>query len=310
MTNYPVHADFKKISFKLSLNPLFLLASQPVTKLAYIVEKIDEDVVWERRKIPGFDGVTISVDLLSPKNNTEKLPCLVFIHGGGFVFHGIGYHKTIASMFAKQIPCTVVSVNYRLAPQYAYPTALEDCYEALLWVKNNAESLNIDSSRIGVCGDSAGGNLAAALAQAARDRGNNLLFQLLVCPVLDARMHTESMKQFPDTPVWNSVLNKKMWKLYKGKTDMSKTPVYASPAETENLKDLPPAFVEVNEFDCLRDEGIAYHERLLKAGVPSELNNTKGTIHGVELNFKSPVTQDMIAKRIAFAKKMFSLKKH
>ena len=159
MTNYPVHADFKKISFKLSLNPLFLLASQPVTKLAYIVEKIDEDVVWERRKIPGFDGVTISVDLLSPKKVTGNLPCLLFIHGGGFVFHGIGYHKTIASMFAKQIPCRVISVNYRLAPQYAYPTALEDCYKALLWVKNNAESLNIDSSRIGVCGDSAGGNL-------------------------------------------------------------------------------------------------------------------------------------------------------
>ena len=308
MTKYPVHPDFKKVSMKLSLNPLFLLASQPVTKLLYIMQKSDPGILWNRRRIKSYDGAEISADIFSPKNTRGPLPCLLFIHGGGFVFHGIGYHKTIASMFAKNIPCKVVSVNYRLAPQFVYPTALEDCYSALLWVKNNAESLNIDSSRIGVCGDSAGGNLAAALAQAARDQGNNLLFQLLVCPALDARMQTESMKNFPDTPVWNSTLNEKMWKLYKG----NKKPedlTYASPAEMQNLKDLPPAFIEVNEFDCLRDEGIEYHERLIKAGVSSELNNTKGTIHGVELNFSSPVTQDMIAKRIAFAKNMFSFTK-
>ncbi len=304
MTKYPVHEDFKHVSMKLSLNPLFLLASQPVTKLSYIVEKTGEDIVWERRRIQSFDGQRISVDLLSAKNETGKLPCLIFIHGGGFVFNAIGYHKTIAAMFAKQIPCKVVSVNYRLAPKYACPAAIEDCYAALSWVRENAENLQIDVDRIGVCGDSAGGNLAAALAQMARDKGIKLLFQILVCPALDARMKTESMNMFPDTPVWNAVLNAKMWKLYKRNTRPEDL-IYASPAETENLKDLPPAFVEVNEFDCLRDEGIEYHERLLKAGVMSELNNTKRTIHGVELNFTSPITQDMIEKRIAFAKKMF-----
>ncbi len=307
MTKYPVHEDFKKVSMKLSLNPLYLLASQPVTKLIYLLQRLDHNVYRTRRKIANLDGAKISIDILSPKNETGVLPCLLFIHGGGFVFNAISYHKTIAAMFAKQIPCRVISVNYRLAPKYPYPAALEDCYAALSWAKENAKELQIDNNRIGVCGDSAGGTLAAALSQITRDRGIKLLFQILVCPGLDARMGTESMRMFPDTPVWNAVLNVKMWKLYKG----NKKPedlTYASPAETENLKDLPPAFVEVNEFDCLRDEGIAYHERLLKDGVSSELNNTKGTIHGCELNFKSAITQDMIAKRIAFAKKMFSSK--
>jgi len=139
----------------------------------------------------------------------------------------------------------------------------------------------------------------------ARDRkAPRICFQMLIYPVTDARQITESIKNYTDTPLWNSRLTKKMWKLYL-KDGVPDNREYASPMEAMSFENLPDAYVEVSEFDCLRDEGIAYAEALQKSGVNVELNKTIGTIHGFEIAEKSEIVRESVARRIEALKKAF-----
>jgi acetyl esterase/lipase len=177
----------------------------------------------------------------------------------------------------------VVSVDYRLAPENPFPAGVEDCYCALVWVAAHARDLGIDVDRIAVGGASAGGALSAAVAQMARDRsGVPLALQLLIYPVIDDRMETASMRAFSATPIWNSVSNAQMWDHYLGaKRDYVSN--YAAPGRSNDLSDLPPAYVMTAEFDPLRDEGISYAQRLMQAGVSTELHCFGGACHGFDL---------------------------
>jgi len=167
--------------------------------------------------------------------------------------------------------------------------------------------LDIDVERIGICGDSAGGALAAALVHNIKARSlAPARFQMLVYPVLDASQSSESMRTCRDTPVWNSRLNRKMWKLYLSGHPGSAEDPLASPAHARTLDGLPATYVEVNEFDCLRDEALAYHERLRQSGVAVTLVRNAGTMHGFELNYDSAVTQKIIRTRISYMDTMFS----
>lgn len=265
----------------------------------------DHEVSVKKELIKSYDGEKIEILIFDPCGIKEPAPCLVYYHGGGFFFGGAGYHYKLAKQYALGTACKVVFVQYRLAPKKPHPTPAEDCHAALKWMFENADKLNVDRNKIAVGGDSAGGALAAAVCQMARDRRTDMpIFQLLVYPVTDRSMQTESCKKYTDTPMWNAKLSATMWKGYVQGED---TPdiIYASPMEAKHFGDLPSAYVETAEFDCLHDEGIAYAEALKLAGVAVELNETKGTMHGFDIAEKASTTKAAVAKRIDYMQKSF-----
>ena len=233
------------------------------------------------REIPGPDG-PVPVRVYAPAQDGPEggRPALLDIHGGGFVVGSIAMEHGLAVQVARDLGVVVVAVEYRLAPEYPFPAGLEDCYAALGWMQDNAPELGIDTGRIGVGGQSAGGGLTAATALLARDRkGPAVCFQFLGIPELDHRLETTSMRTFVDTPMWHRANAELSWRYYLG-PDVGAVSPYASPAIAPDLRGLPPAYVTTMEFDPLRDEGITYALRLMEAGVSVELHTFPGTFHG------------------------------
>ncbi len=244
-----------------------------------------DDVSRDDREIPGRAGdPDVRVRVYRPRESTRPLPAVLEIHGGGFIMGDLEMMDAFCDRAAAELPAVVISVDYRLAPEHAFPAAVEDCYAALSWLASNSESLGVDPERIAIAGQSAGGGLAAATALMARDRGGpTLCFQLLEIPELDDRLDTVSMTEFVDTPLWNRPNAVRSWSWYLGDDDLpgsADVSPYAAPARATDLSGLPPAFVSVMEFDPLRDEGLAYATRLLQAGVSTELHAYPGTFHG------------------------------
>ncbi len=276
-----------------------------ICAIANPVSNTDRKKIKSRKvKIKSFDGKCIKNTIIEPKQEKENSPCLVYFHGGAFRYPSVPYQLRMAHRYANSAQCKVVFVNYRLAPKHPFPAPVEDGYSTLKWVYENSSELGIDVNRIAVGGDSAGGALAAAIAQMSRDRnGPHVCFQLLIYPVIDCDMQTESMKTFYDTPIWDSIKSKDMWKKYLKNGDQGLL-AYASPIKAESLAGLPSAYVEIAEFDCLRDEGVNYALRLQEAGVPVELVQTKGTIHAYDMVFKS-IAKENFEKRITALNKAF-----
>ncbi len=264
-----------------------------------------KEVQVDRHCITVADGNDIELLLYTPDNLSADAPCLVYCHGGGFVFDAAPYHYQLAYTYAKTVPCKVVMVRYRLVPQVVFPVPLQDCLDAFLWVHKNAKTLGIDETRIAVGGDSAGGALAAGVAQTATKRGFSVAAQFLVYPVCDRSMNTQSNLTFTDTPMWNSTLSKKMWQLYVPDGNGSADCGLAAPAEATELDGLPTAYVETAEFDCLRDEGQNYAQRLRQSGCDVTVHQTKGTMHGFDICMKAPETVRAIDCRVKFLQKCF-----
>lgn len=268
----------------------------------------DHEVFVTRETVKSYDGIDISVFVFDPYGLEESAPALVYYHGGGFFFEGAGYHYKLAKQYALKAECRVIFVEYRLAPKHPHPTPAEDCYAALRWTFENAERLRIQKGKISVGGDSAGGALAAAVCQMARDRGTALpLSQLLVYPVTDRRMDYDSCRNYTDTPMWNAKLSVKMWQGYVQNADAPNI-AYASPMEAASFRGLPTAYIETAEFDCLHDEGIAYARALQATGVQVILHETRGTMHGFDIVENAPTTQAAIASRVAFLRDCFGVK--
>lgn len=264
----------------------------------------DKEMAVCRETICGYKDEPIEIFIMEPRRkNTDN--CLVYFHGGGFFFEGAGYHYSNAKAYALQTPCKVIFVQYRLAPKNPFPVPPEDCLAALKWTWDNADNLGISREKIALGGDSAGGNLTAAVTQMVRDRGLgiNIKFQLLIYPFVDQSMDTESNRKYTDTPMWNSSLSKYMAGGYLQGSDIENY-VYASPIEGD-CSGLPPAYIETAEFDCLHDDGINYGRKLAEAGVPVELNETRGTMHGFDIVQKAPTTRAAVAARIEYMKKNF-----
>jgi acetyl esterase len=236
----------------------------------------------EDRSVPGPNGAPeVRIRIYSPDGLTRPVPGLLDIHGGGFVAGNVDMEHAVAARLVSALGIVVVAVEYRLAPEHPFPAGLEDCYTVLEWMVGGAGPLGIDTGRVGVYGQSAGGGLAAALALLTRDRkGPSLCFQFLGIPELDDRLETPSMQQFVDTPMWNRPNAVLSWRYYLGDDAGADVSQYAAPARAMDLTGLPPAYVSTMEFDPLRDEGILYALRLLQAGVPVELHQYPGTFHG------------------------------
>ncbi len=239
------------------------------------------DVSQEDRWVPGPSGAPgVAVRLHRPLEARGLRPAIVAAHGGGYVMGSSAAEDGRLNRWCAGLGVVGVSVEYRLAPETAYPGALEDCYAALRWVDAHAGELGVDRGRLGVFGPSAGGGLAASLALLARDRGEvQLAFQLLAFPMLDDRGQTPSTGR--EVPVWPRSANEVGWQAYLGALyGTPDVPPTAAPARAEDLAGLPPAFVCVGTADIFCDEDIAYAQRLIQRGVPTELHVYPGAPHG------------------------------
>ncbi|WP_436777905.1 alpha/beta hydrolase [Yinghuangia sp. YIM S09857] len=254
--------------------------------------------------VPGPEGAPdVPVRLYTPQNRERGPVPLVFnVHGGGFVIGSVELDHPGCLELCRALGVVVASVEYRLAPENPYPAGLEDCYAALTAVVAASGELGIDPHRVALHGASAGGGLAAALALLCRDRGGPALcFQYLGIPELDDRLETPSMVAFVDTPGWNRPNAEISWDAYlgPGRRGGDDVPVYAAPARATDLSGLPPAYISVMQFDPLRDEGIAYAQALLAAGVNVELHLFPGTFHASRLARQAEVSRREGAEEIA-----------
>jgi acetyl esterase len=210
----------------------------------------------------------------------KPLPILVYFHGGGWVLGDIEGYDPACRALAMASGCIVASVEYRLAPEHPYPAALEDCYTATKYIAENAHEFDADPARLAVGGDSAGGNLAAAVTLLAQETGGpEILFQLLIYPATDYSADTGSFQEFGEGYFLTAAGMRWFWQQYTGKAENG-LKYWVSPLSAKNLGGLPAAFVITAECDVLRDQGEAYAHRLEEAGVPVQLKRYDGAIHG------------------------------
>ena len=222
-------------------------------------------------------GIKIRIYRPSDSVNT---PVIIFYHGGGFVVGNINTHDNICRRLANKTSSIVVSVDYRLAPENKFPAAANDAYEALWWVAENAKSFGGDPDRIIVAGDSAGGNLAIVVCLMSRDsNGPKIAYQIPIYPQTNmADLNTESYKHFGEGYYLTKPVIEALLPMYIADNKDLVNP-YTSPLLADNFTDLPPALVITAEFDPLRDDGEAYAQKLVDAGIPVRVHRFKGMIH-------------------------------
>lgn len=227
----------------------------------------------------------VSLRIFSPQAKAEPLPALLWMHGGGLVIGNARMDDAYLARFVKDLGIVVVSVDYRLAPRHPYPAAIDDCYTALKWVHAQAKILGIDASRIAVGGSSAGGGLAANLAQLAHDRGEvKLAYQLLVYPMLDDRSSLHSAHPFRRWMTWTPQNNRFGWESYLGQpVGAQPVPPYAIAARRTDLSGLPPAWIGVGSLDLFYDENTAYARQMQQCGVACRLEVVEGAFHGFDV---------------------------
>ncbi|WP_280302419.1 alpha/beta hydrolase [Nocardia neocaledoniensis] len=207
-------------------------------------------------------------------------PALVYLHGGGFVLGTLDGSDELCRAIAAGSGWTVVSLEYRLAPENPYPAALEDCVDAYAWLLRSAPDLGIDPARIAIGGDSAGGNLAAALCLYRREEGSALpVAQVLAYPAVDDTFTRPSWSDFADAPLLGAAEARRFWEQYVGAGHPGGDPL-AAPMRAESLRGLPPALIITAEVDPIRDDAEAYAQRLREEGVPVSSTRYAGVFHG------------------------------
>ncbi|MCD8012307.1 MAG: alpha/beta hydrolase [Lachnospiraceae bacterium] len=239
-----------------------------------------------------------SADLIWPKSG-RKDALLIYYHGGAFLMKAAAYHKNLAQTYALRTNCTVLFVDYRLAPDYKFPVPVKDCFRAYSWALKN---LSFD--RLAIGGDSAGADLAMSVMLLAKKNQMRMPDgQMLIYPGCAGDPATESMRRYTDTPLWNSILNRKALALYGAEKDYQ-NPLFR-PILTDCFSGFPKAYIETAEFDCLHDAGAQIAERYSKDGIPVIRNDTKRTMHGYDIAEKSSYVQKQVDKRIRFLNEIF-----
>ena len=251
------------------------------------------DVTIEDLEIPGPKGAPdVRVTVYTTTQAAKPMPAYVHLHGGAYLMGSPAFAARENTDLAASLGCLIVSVDYRCAPEHPAPAAIEDSYAALAWVHDNAAKLGVDTAKVAIGGDSAGGGLAASLALLARDRGQYpVCFQLLIYPMLDDRTAVRidvnpNVGEF----VWNNVSNLFAWGAYLGQAPggAGVSPYHAA-ARATDLAGLPPAYVGVGSLDLFMEEDIAYAQRLLVAGVPTELHIFPGCFHSFDQDQSSGI---------------------
>ena len=248
-------------------------------RASHTTPAVETEVTTDERTI-SVAGRNIKV--LVYQHPSQRLGAgVLWVHGGGYILGTAEDDR--ARLIAEQLACTVVSVDYRLAPEHPFPAGIEDCHASLLWMVANASVLNIDSARIAIGGPSGGGGMAAGLALLNRDRsGPQLALQLLLYPMID-NLHDSVSGRYVNHPVWNQKTSLNAWEMYlDGCPGVDASP-YAAATRATDLAGLPPAYICVGSEDLFRDEDINYARRLIAAGVPTELAVFPGLYHGADI---------------------------
>ena len=244
------------------------------------IEELPAEI--ENKTIRGGPNGEISIQIVKPPGTgNETLPVVMYFHGGGWVLGGFDTHERLLRELANGAHAAIVFVNYTRSPEAKYPIPIEEAYAATKWISENGQTLNLDSSRLVVAGDSVGGNMATVVALLAKERGGPpIIFQLLFYPVTDANFDTPSYLKYQEGYWLTRDAMKWFWDNYLSIDTNRKEPT-VSPlqASIEQLSGLPPALIIVDENDVLRDEGEAYAHKLMQAGVPTTATRYLGTIH-------------------------------
>jgi acetyl esterase len=243
--------------------------------------KVDLSGIDESEKTISQDGYTVKLTIVRPTGEKKKLPVFIFTHGGGWVLGDYPTHKRLVRDLVLASECAAVFVHYILSPEARYPQAIHEIYAAAKWVSEHGDEINVDSSKMAAAGNSAGGNMTAALCLMAKDKGGpGIKLQILMWPSTDASFTEDSYEEYGRQRFLTTPLMKWSWDRYIVDTQQRKEK-YASPlqASLEELKDLPPALIQVAENDILRDEGEAYGRKLEQAGVKVLSVRYNGMIH-------------------------------
>lgn len=265
---------------KLSPTQVRQIHQEQLSKLGFLIDfeplemvKVEDKTIFVR------DGADIPLRIYWP-NNEKNLPIVAFFHGGGFVTRSIESHDKACRRLAKTSNVIVVSIGYRLAPEFKFPIPYQDCYDATVWVSENAKSLGANPEKLIVAGDSAGGNLAAVVSILARNfKGPKIAYQVLIYPTTDARMGQPSITTFGKGYFLTKDLMDWFVDHYKRNEEDKLNPLM-SPFLEKDLSNLPPAFVSTAYYDPLKDEGAAYAQRLKEAGNQVLYKDYKGVVHG------------------------------
>lgn len=263
---------------------------------------VDDGVLHETVSVAGPDGApAVALQIFRPGAGDGVAGCIYHIHGGGYVLGTAMDGAARLRPMVAALGCVLVSVDYRLAPEAPFPAAIEDCYAGLAWTFANAASLGIDAKRIGVMGESAGGGLAAALALMARDRGEyQLAFQHLLYPMIDDRTCTRDPDPLTGEFIWTRESNRFGWESLLGSAPGGAgVSPYAAAARATDLTGLPPTYIATGALDLFRDEDIAYAQRLLAAGVATEVHVWPGAFHGFDMWPQAHVARAAVESRIA-----------
>jgi len=282
-----LHPDAREILDRVDLPPTHALsvdgAREALRDLLVTEESPDDDLTVRDLSIPGPDGpaTPLAVRTYTPpaQARDDGLPVLVYVHGGGWVRGDLDTHDGLCRLLAEAADCVVVSVDYRRAPEHPFPTPVHDAYAATEWAAAYAGIVGGDGDRIAVGGDSAGGNLAAAVTLLARERdGPEISHQVLLYPVTDYAFDTDSYAENAEGYLLSRASMRWYWARYLDDEVDGANP-YASPLRAPDLSGLPSATVVTAGYDPLRDEGAAYADRLREAGVPVTHANYPGMVH-------------------------------
>ncbi len=235
--------------------------------------------------IPVYDGAEAKATVFRRADHTGAGPGIYHVHGGGMITGHRLLGVDMCLPWIVEYDAVVLTVDYRLAPEFPDPYPVEDSYAGLAWMAEHAEELGVDPESILIAGASAGGGVSAGTALLARDRkGPNLIGQLLVCPMIDDRDATVSSTQFTDNTTWSRDSNRFGWSSLLGdRVGTEDVSIYAAPARATELSGLPPTYIDCGNAEVFRDEDVAYATKLWEAGVDAELHVWAGGFHGFDM---------------------------
>ena len=278
--------------------------AKPILKIAQAVIKPphfffnDKEVKIDKIQFSTFDNELISSYIISPNTLKYNPPCIIFLHGGGFVYEPVNHHYALALEYAKRTNSKLFLINYRLSPKIKLPDIVMDVYYAFKYIYNNSNILGFNINKICIIGDSAGGYLTHNLTSLLKNENINIKCQLLIYPFLDNSLSSKSTRKYTDTPMWNSKLSNKITKLI-----LPNNIKYTFPIYKKDLTNFPPTYIEIAEYDSLKDDGRLYHKLLNKYNVYNEIYEIKGAMHAFDIKWNAETSKEAINMRISFMNK-------